>query len=317
MLRWRRWPSTSTSASILLLLSVSWSFCFGSGAASFCAAACHSFFTAMTSPLGIFARYTVPDDPAPTMPSLPSTDRATSSAVKLSLWNAVIRHGPTTTSGRAPPTLPPLGAAVPSSPHWSQRAVTASTAIPANATAAAATHIAAVCRAESPSSAAGDDGDEPAGARWLKDTSKVSSVVQLVKPGGTVPVSAFQDRSTSVMDGRAASSAGISPVSWLCCSLKLTSRLHLPMSSGIAPVSSFPSNSSRYKFEHPVAPNAGTSLSSAHLLAAKTCNFGACHDTFGSAPPTGLPEMLKYSRLGEATRSAGMPPVSELELRSR
>ncbi|TVU01649.1 hypothetical protein EJB05_52880, partial [Eragrostis curvula] len=255
----------------------------------------------MTSPLGILARYTVPDDPAPTMPSLPSTHRATSSAVKLSFWNAVIRHGPTTTLGRPPPppvTFPqPVDALVPSSPHCIQRAVAASTTIPANATAAAATHIAAVCRAEPPLGGDHDGDEESAGARrWLNDTSKVSNVVQLANPGGTVPLSAFQERSTSVIDGSAASSAGISPEIWLCCSLKLTSRLHLPMSSGILPVSSFPANSSRYRFAHPAAPNAGTSPRSPHSLAANTCSFGACHAAVGSLPPIGLPEMFRMSR---------------------
>uniref|UniRef100_J3MQC3 Uncharacterized protein n=1 Tax=Oryza brachyantha TaxID=4533 RepID=J3MQC3_ORYBR len=269
----------------------------------------------MTSPLGILARYTVPDDPAPTMPSLPSTQRATSSAVKLSLWNAVMRHGPTTTLGCPPPPEPVASVAAVSSPRkCSQRAVPASTAIPANATATADAHSAAVCRAALPPSAASGDGS--AGARWLKDTSNVSSVVQLVNADGTVPVSAFQDRSTSVIDGSAAIAAGISPVSSLCCSLKLTSLLQLPMSPGIPPLSAFPVNSSLYKFAHPVAPNAGSSPTNAHLLAAKTCSFGARHAMYGSEPPTGLPETLKYSRLVEATRSAGMPPVSELELRS-
>ena len=68
-----------------------------------------------------------------------------------------------------------------------------------------------------------------------------------------------------------------------------------------------------YKFEHSSVPNVGTSLSNMHLLAAKTCNFGANHNTFRGALPTGLLEMFRCSRLNEAARSSGGPPRSRME----
>ena len=86
----------------------------------------------------------------------------------------------------------------------------------------------------------------------LKETLKVSKVLQFSKFEGVVPERKLWERSRSVIEGRAEISQGIMPVSELRLKFKLRSLSQCPMSQGMLPLKLLCCNSILYRVLQPM-----------------------------------------------------------------